>query len=110
MTQLTFPPKFTAFLRLGDPCPYGCTDGIIGSFSINSDMFSCISGGGGGLQGFKMLSWHDFPDWKTPAPEPEPAPKDENEHYPMVCPKCKGPAYQGITPGSKWDCKYKCGV
>jgi hypothetical protein len=31
---------------------------------------------------------------------------EKDPDYPQVCPKCKGPAYQGIGP---IDCKNKCG-
>lgn len=44
--------------------------------------------------------------WPAPTYNLKDSTKDP--HYPHKCPHCKGPAYQGIMPGSNLDCKFKC--
>ena len=85
-------------ISVGDHCPY-CVGGIITQFRYDANAFECNTPWGTML----LVAWHKLPPSPAVTAGPDP-------HYPHVCPKCSGPAYQGVTPGSKVDCKKGCGV
>jgi hypothetical protein len=84
-------------LKVHDPCPYCPGAKIIVNLRVDGTFFCSATA-------TKIGFWHPYPyQPQQPAPSADP-------HFPGKCPKCGGPAYQGITPGSKIDCKNKCGV